>query len=300
MLSKDKTWLTQLASYTADLETLQTARRQAPMLTVAIVLALEVHVVEDSVPEYERAISCSLRADDAQAIAPASMELTDSGFRARLGRTKTTGPGKKTKEVDIFVGRSTGISGWDWMSAGFKIWCKYTQPLDFLLLEANDDWTGPTTKGVDSTGVLLYFRRVLQGLGTPKLESKGFRLNYQRPLMSEGAHRFYTGHSPRNFMTSVAAAIGHSKDDRDYLGRWLVNRATGSAEYTRTSREVVHRLQKSVCRSLLEKGGRGPVSSEELRGRAGSVRCHHQATPWPYAPVQWRVAPWLEVAGVPF
>ena len=40
MLSKDKTWLTQLASYTADLETLQTARRQAPMLTVAIVLAL--------------------------------------------------------------------------------------------------------------------------------------------------------------------------------------------------------------------------------------------------------------------
>ena len=57
MLSKDKTWLTQLASYTADLETLQTARRQAPMLTVAIVLALEVHVVEDSVPEYERAIS---------------------------------------------------------------------------------------------------------------------------------------------------------------------------------------------------------------------------------------------------
>ena len=82
--------------------------------------------------------------------------------------------------------------------------------------------------------------------------------------MTEGAHRFYTGHSPRNFMTSVAAAIGHSKDDRDYLGRWLVNRATGSAEYTRTSREVVRRLQKSVCRSLLEGGSQPYVEEEAL------------------------------------
>ena len=240
MLSKDKTWLTQLASYTADLETLQTARRQAAMLTVAIVLALEVHVMEDSVPEYEMAISwvvllmvyCSLRADDVQAIAPAGMELTDSGFRARLGRTKTTGPGKKTKEVDIFVERSTGISGWDWMSAGFKIWCNYKQPRDFLVLEANDDWTGPTTKGVDSTGVSLYFRHVLQGLGTPKLESKGFRLNYQRPLMTEGAHRFYTGHSPRNFMTSVAAAIGHSNWD----GGWSTGRLARQSTHVRRGR----------------------------------------------------------------
>ena len=58
-------------------------------------------------------VYCSLR-DDVQAISPASMELTDSGFRAKLGRTKTTGPGKKTKEeVDIFVERTTGISGLD-------------------------------------------------------------------------------------------------------------------------------------------------------------------------------------------
>ena len=81
--------------------------------------------------------------------------------------------------------------------------------------------------------------------------------------MGEGAHSHFTGHSPRNFMPSVAAAIGISKDDRDFLGRWLINRMKGSADYTRTSREVVLRVQQAVCRSILEGKDTGLSRSQE-------------------------------------
>ena len=270
MLSRDKTWLAQLAAITEDLERDQPHVHQAPMLTVAIVVGLEVYATLETAPAYERAIAfvallmvyCSLRADDVQGLDAASLEVTSSGLRARLTHTKTTGPGKRIKEVIIHVHRSAGLSGHDWIKAGMDLWQSCNQPRDYLVLEANDDWTGPTTKGVDAQGVALYVRRVLMKLGTPKIDGLKYRLNQQRLLMGEGAHSHFAGHSPRNFMPSVAAAIGVSKDDRDFLGRWLINRMKGSADYTRASREVVLRIQQAVCKSILE-GKDIPYCEEE-------------------------------------
>ena len=260
MLSRDPTWLAQLASYTADLEAAQPERKQAPLFTVAIVVALELYVCLESEPEYARALGwvvllmvyASLRADDVQAIRPETMEITGSGFKAKLGRTKTTGPDRRCKEVYIFVKRDVGLSGQDWLVTGFELWEKYKQPRDFLVLEANGDWTAPTNKGVDSSGVALYMKSVLSRLGTPKRISGSYRLNEHRSLLPDGAYRMYTGHSPRNFLASVAAAIGVRKEDIDYLGRWLISRLSGAGDYIRTSREVVHRVQETVCRALLE------------------------------------------------
>ena len=64
MLSRDKTWLAQLQSITAELEKDQPAVQQAPMLTVAVVVALEVFVTLTGEPMYERAIAfCSAAYD---------------------------------------------------------------------------------------------------------------------------------------------------------------------------------------------------------------------------------------------
>ena len=176
MLSRDKTWLAQLAAITEELERDQPNVRQAHMLTVATVVALEVYTTLATVPAYERAIAfvallmvyCSLRADDVQGLDPASLEVTSSGMRARLTHTKTTGPGKRIKEVIIHVRRSAGFNGHDWIKAGLELWQSYNQPRDYLVLEANDDWSGPTTKGAQ--GVALYVRKVLMKLGTPKID----------------------------------------------------------------------------------------------------------------------------------
>ena len=51
----------------------------------------------------------------------------------------------------------------------------------------------------------------------------------------------FSGHSPRNYLTSAAALLGFSKDMRAYLGRWAIG-MTSSEEYVRTARQVVTRF----------------------------------------------------------
>ena len=84
MLSRDKAWQARLAAITEELEQKHPAVRQAPMLTVAVVVALEVYVTMNSARAYERAIAfvailmvyCALWADDIQGLDPASLEVT--------------------------------------------------------------------------------------------------------------------------------------------------------------------------------------------------------------------------------
>ena len=68
-------------------------------------------------------------------------------------------------------------------------------------------------------------------------------------LLPDGLESFFSGHGPRNFLTSVAAAIGFSRDERAFLGRWRMGK---SEEYVRNARQVVFKIQKAVNRSLVE------------------------------------------------
>ena len=65
----------------------------------------------------------------------------------------------------------------------------------------------------------------------------------------------------RNFVTSVAAVAGFSRDERAYLGRWSMG-MVASEEYVRTSRQVVFKIQKAVNRCLVE-GTNGPYFEDE-------------------------------------
>ena len=80
-------------------------------------------------------------------------------------------------------------------------------------------------------------------------------------LLPEGLEAFYTGHSPRNYLTSVAAALGFHKDERAYLGRWSMG-MVASEEYVRTARQVVFRIQRAVNKALVE-GSDEPFHEDE-------------------------------------
>ena len=266
-LSTDGTWLAHLQSLTADLVSAQGTVHQAPMMTVAMIISLELHVGREDEPEYYRAMAFvallavygSMRMDDLQGLLPNTMKITAQGFRATLGRTKTTGADRRNKEVSVFIHRQAGLSGFDWLGEGFKIWQKYKQPRDFLVLVAREDWEGPTKHYAKAEVVAGYVRAVYKRLGTPKLEAGTFRLNTQRLLLVEGAHGFFTGHTPRNWLTSAAAVLGWPKDQRDFLGRWMIG-GSGSADYTRTAREIVHQIQYGVCKAIVT--GEGTVYHE--------------------------------------
>ena len=99
MLSRDPTWISYLAATTADLKAAAPPVRQAPMITVATIAAPESHVISSDEPAYLRGMAwiallmvyCSLRTDDVQGMLPNSCVLSNLGFKAVLGRTKTRG-----------------------------------------------------------------------------------------------------------------------------------------------------------------------------------------------------------------
>ena len=226
--SKDNTWLSQLSSLTSDLKAAAPPTRQAPMLSVAMIVSLELRVVKTDETPFERAMSwvalvavfASMRIDDLQGVLPKSMTLTDAGFRAILGRTKTTRSDRRNHEVPIFIHRSASLAGVAWLEEGFKLWKSFETARDFLVPIWNADGSSPTKHYARPALVSTYIRDVYRKLYTPKLDSGKFRANTSRLLMVENASTFFTGHSPRNWMPSVAAARGYRSDERDFLGRW--------------------------------------------------------------------------------
>ena len=62
-----------------------------------------------------------------------------------------------------------------------------------------------------------------------------------------GAALFWGEHSYRNWLPSVAATLGYSKTQRDYLGRWA---AEESNEYVRTSQQIIQTLQQEIADKL--------------------------------------------------
>ncbi|CAE7844911.1 unnamed protein product, partial [Symbiodinium sp. KB8] len=98
--------------------------------------------------------------------------------------------------------------------------------------------------------VLVCTTDVLSTLKTPKREGKVWKANGQRPLLPGHTPSLFTGHSARNYLSSVGAAIGVDPRELDYLGRWKVG-GEGSATYIRTSRQIVHRLQLHIAEALV-------------------------------------------------
>jgi hypothetical protein len=169
-----------------------------------------------------------------------------------LGKTKTSGPDKVQKEVSAHVYRTVSLSGEDWLKVGFDIW--ETGPFgsrrDYFVLEPTDDWSSVRKRFVTPAGLSSLIRKLLGDLCTPRRISGGWDVNTTTLLLPDGLETHFTGHSPRNFVTSVAAAIGFHRDQRAYLGRWAMG-MVASEEYVRTSRQVVFTIQKAVNRSLV-------------------------------------------------
>ena len=68
-----------------------------------------------------------------------------------------------------------------------------------------------------------------------------------QPLLGDCLARGWTGHSERSTLPSILAALGVSKVERDFLGRWS---AEGSNDYTRTYRTLVKNLTKKLMETI--------------------------------------------------
>ena len=276
-LCKDRLVVAASQSFGAEVLEGKTAKAQAPPLSIAMLLSLEMYVVSSSNPKYSRflawacliAVWACMRVSDLQGVDVSRLQLFCSGLKGFLVRTKTTGNDKKVLEVPFFIRRDANLSGHDWLSKGYDLLQSFGQlGRCFLVWQSSDDMQEPHYKFARPEVISGYFRLIWQKLQVPfkKVGENKWKLAGGSCLVGHACFLFWTGHSMRHVLPTISAVFGESQERRNYLGRWRVN-SQQSSDYVHTCRQIVHDVQGLVCDKL--SGGAPGYDEEELLMQLG-------------------------------
>ena len=173
----------------------------------------------------------SLRFDDLANLRMKEVKVYDGQLSGVMRRTKTTGAGKRVRELPIHVSADAWVKHPEWFTVGWDV-VKHVRPRerDFVIPD------GMTVCGLRATEKLKYADAVAMSYDL----MARLKCENGEKLIPDQWERFWTEHSERSTLSSALAAIGVPKDERDALGRW---KPEGSNQYVRTYNAVVKRLQ---------------------------------------------------------
>ncbi len=235
-------------------------KRTAPVFTVAMVIAAELGVCREDGTVVFRLLCfvmllmvwCSMRTDDTLWIDRSRLTLSELGLRGVLLRTKTSGAGRKVKELPIFVSRLVSLSGQDWMREGMELYENEAKrfPGVLFLCRPRRDGDGFTKKYLDSTLLASWMKWALGKLGAPKRALGLWVEDPTTPLVPEEWRARWSGHSARHCLPSWSAALGVPSEQRAFVGRWKAGVETDANSYVLTSRQIVQGVQDLVVKAL--------------------------------------------------
>ena len=120
-ISENIMWVGAVAQAEAAIKSVQgaTIHKASPFLLMMII-SLELYVCSSG-PRFKRGVAwlrlvklfTCMRFDDTKGLRPSRLVLSDGGLRGVLERTKTTGAGRRTGELPIFIHRQAEFSGRD-------------------------------------------------------------------------------------------------------------------------------------------------------------------------------------------
>lgn len=237
--------------------------QKAARFPLGVLVALELCVADEQelpavrVLAWTRALKIwgGLRADDAQRITPSDLVLRMGGLAARLLRTKTTGGGKKVRELPMFVPFEATLTNTPRLRVGLELFQQVCgdQAWDFVVPRPRADLRGFLAKPPSASELALLQQHVLTRLRVPHYSAERDTWEFReggRKLLSPHWARCWTSHSERNTLNSALTAMGVPKDRRDFLGRWSPQ---GSDEYVRTYRSAVKALVGTFIEHVREK-----------------------------------------------
>ena len=234
---------------TQDLEVDAAPKKQAPLVPLSVVCALELLVCDPSAKPFARAFAfyklaklwTACRFDDLCGLNPASLELREDGLIGLLERTKTRGPGKRVRHLSIFVSAKASFMA----SAGAFSFCR-----DYFLAMPNEDWSGVRQVMADYSDAATLSKQILRMLTVPIQEDRKWVRSQQPLILMPEALAYWTEHSDRNWLNSLLAAIGVSPQERNYVGRWQVGASVD--EYMRAAKRVIFGLQERLISHFLQ------------------------------------------------
>jgi len=213
-------------------------RRRALRILSTFVPALERLVLDQQKEDRLRAgafvkllkVWASLRFDDAAHMRVDMVRCYDKKMSGLLRRTKTTGGGKRVKELPFHVSECAWIDDDDWLQVGVEVLGSAVGKSCSFLIPAG------VSQGLGVGDYVMAYQEAVSWSTEVMQELKD---KSGAPLIP---HRFWTEHSERATLPSGLAALGIPKSDRDLLGRWTPE---GSDQYVRTYNAVVSRMQAS-------------------------------------------------------
>jgi hypothetical protein len=225
---------------------------KAPRFSMAILASMEVMVSDSTAALGLRVLAWArlvkvfgaLRTDDMQRLRPDAVKLGEAGLTATLGRTKTSGPGKAVAVLKVYIPKDAFTVNQDWLADGYKVW------KDTVVIE-QDFFLGRAAKDLSSFEAKVARASDLSGMGTKLLtelcvprfvgESEGRMLwvNTVEKILPGNLAAAFTGHSERATLTSILAAVGVPRAEREYIGRWAPK---GGDEYVRTYRVLMRSM----------------------------------------------------------
>jgi hypothetical protein len=270
---------------------------KAPRFPMIVVAAMEAFLVDDTQPLGLRLMAFArlvkvfavLRWDDVQRIRPRDFMLRSAGLTGRLTQTKTSGAGKKARELPLFIPAGAFIVRRDWQEVGYGLWSQLdNDDRDFFLPRVKADLVTHGKSPASGRDLSILGALLLTYLTVPEYLTTGEKFELgdlveensepgtiaesrwitgKVKLLPPNLVPGWTGHSERATLPSLFAAMGVSKAERDPLGRWS---ATGSDEYVRTykalMRNLTGKLRGAVCSGMLSEVGDEEDAMEDVVG----------------------------------
>ena len=232
-------------------------RRRAPRMLSAFIPALEALVVGRDVSPIIQAgawirlvkLWASLRFDDIAHMRHDMLKSYEGRLSGLMRRTKTTGAGKRVKELPLHVSKDAWVRHPEWLTKGLVALGRITGGGGSLLVPAGSSTGSPMEDRVmQYQEAVAWSTEVMDSLVT----------DHGAKLIPDGWCQFWTEHSDRATMSSCLAALGVPKPERDLLGRW---KPEGSDQYVRSYNTIIGRLQ--VKMALPVQAGEGYQAFDE-------------------------------------
>ena len=226
-------------------------RKQALMLPVAIVQAMEQAVMDEDYSRYVRAYAWfrlfklwgGMRYHDTMGVDFSSIRIDEYGLHCDLKRTKTTGPGKKVTIVKVFVGHNAYLIERGWLEEGWSLWR--------AMAMENGTWSRDYFLQIPKEGLENCHKKIATYSSAAAMSQALFKVlkvpGGDRKLLEEGAGSVWSEHSERVTLRSWAGATGVPEDVCKRLGRWT---PTVDQSYDRTIRMQVMQAQDHIARFI--------------------------------------------------
>jgi len=255
---------------TVSLENPGSAKKQAPRPPGALLASFELSLQMRLVPAMKRIdMGCllfrsfgTLRFDDQQHIDPRKLRVLGNMIVTELMQTKTSGPGRRNKELPLALHRQATILGTDWV-ANFLEDLKQSCPekRSYLQPGSTGDWKGSTHTRKTYEEAAADFA-VLLGEATIPVWHDGKWQPSDELVIPAACIGAFTLHGVRALIPSIMALIERDKVLRDLLGRWMAT--GGSHDYTRTYRKAVAEMQLAAADSFRSSRMTGDLREDDI------------------------------------